>query len=214
MVRATVVVACSALVGCASAPERGAHSVDEDVALLATYLTGAFSSAEQARTDPAFFDIRLVCVPIWEERDDGPWLYIEQAAASSARRPYRVRVYHLVDEPGGVVRSDVYTLPGDAQRFAGAWRTPEVFDSIGPGDLELREGCSVFLEREGAFFVGGTRGEGCSSNLGDASYATSEMTLGPDELITWDRGWTASGEQAWGAETGGYVFERVRMPAG
>ena len=213
MVRTAIVLACGALVGCASAPERGAHQVDEDVALLATYLTGAFSSAEQARTNPAYFDIRLVCVPIWEGRDDGPWLYIEQAAASSVERPYRVRVYHLVDEADGVVRSDVHTLPGDTQRFAGAWRTPEVFDPITPGDLELREGCSVYLEREGDVFVGGTRGEGCSSSLRGATFATSEMTLGPDELVTWDRGWSAPGEQAWGSTGSGYVFERVAMPS-
>ncbi|MEO1130042.1 MAG: chromophore lyase CpcT/CpeT [Planctomycetota bacterium] len=205
-----VILTCSTILagGCTT---MGSLSSGEEAALsLETYLTGSFSSAAQHAQDPEnFFDIRLVCVTIWEDRNDGPWLYIEQAAAEALDRPYRTRVYHLVAEPDGRVRSDVYTLPGERNAWAGAWRDVSRFDAIEPQDLTLRDGCSVFLTREGDAFVGGTEGAGCTSNLGNAAYATSEMTLLPDRLLTWDRGWTADGEQAWGAVDGGYEFIRT-----
>jgi CpeT protein len=202
---------CIVLTGGCATLDRGATAAgDKSVMALEQYLTGSFSSAAQHAQDPEnFFDIRLVCVSIWEDRDDGPWLYIEQAAAAALDRPYRTRVYHLVAEPDGRVRSDVYTLPGGRYDWAGAWRDVSRFDAIAPADLTLRDGCSVFLTMEGDAFIGGTEGTGCASNLGDAAYATSEMTLLPDRLLTWDRGWTASGEQAWGAVGGGYEFIRT-----
>ena len=58
-------------------------------------------------------------------------------------------------------------------------------------------------------FTGGTIGTGCESKLGDAAYATSEVELHQDRLLTWDRGFTAEGEQAWGATKSGYVFVRT-----
>ncbi len=183
----------------------------DDVTLLRSYLRGAFSSEAQSREDPeTYFDIRIHCVPIWEDRTDGPWMYNEQSVAN--RKPYRQRVYRLSDSLDGFVSSAVYTLPGDPQRFAGAWRDPRVFDSLSPDELDLREGCTVLLKREGFAFVGGTVGNGCTSTFEDAAYVTSEMTLLPDVLLTWDRGWTAEGEHAFGPTEGGYVFDRVPMP--
>jgi len=55
-------------------------------------------------------------------------------------------------------------------------------------------------------FEGSTRGDGCASSLAGASYATSEVVVTPGRLLSWDRGWDASGEQAWGATGGGYEF--------
>jgi hypothetical protein len=42
-----------------------------------------------------------------------------------------------------------------------------------------------------------------------AVYATSEVTVTPEALISWDRGFGAAGEQVWGAVTGGYVFKKL-----
>ena len=175
---------------------------------LARWMSGNFSSASQAAAAPEdYFDIRLVMVEIWAERADGPWLYVEQAAASALDRPYRQRVYRLVDTPEGV-RSDVFLLPGDALAFAGAWRTPDSFDTLEPAALVEREGCSIYLvERDGAF-EGSTRGDSCSSELRGATYATSEVRIEPDLLTSWDRGWDQDGVQVWGAELGPYEFVR------
>lgn len=183
-------------------------SRETDAERLARWMTGSFSSEDQALASPDdYFDIHLETVSIWTSRTDGPWLYVEQAAASALERPYRQRVYHLVDTAEGV-RSDVYELPGDPLALAGAWRMPERFDDIDPSQLSLRAGCSIHLVAESSAYLGATRGEGCVSTLGGASYATSEVSIEQDVLSSWDRGYYADGTQAWGATLGPYVFVR------
>jgi len=134
---------------------------------LAGWMTGSFSSAEQAASDPSFFDIRLHMTRIWPTRSDGPWLYVEQAAAAKLNEPYRQRVYRLVAQGDGTIESRVFTLPGDPLRFAGKWAAPADFETLKPEDLELRAGCSLYLRRtsDGAY-VGSTQGQGCESSLG------------------------------------------------
>lgn len=179
---------------------------------LAEWMTGAFSSAAQAAADPDFFEVRLVMVPIWADRADGPWMYIEQAVSTALDRPYRQRVYHLVAQEGGV-RSEVYELPGDALEFAGAWRDVGAFDEIAPEDLVERAGCAVHLAPSApGVWTGSTIDDHCRSDFRGASYATSIITLTPDSIESWDRGWNDAGEQVWGAVTSGYVFDRIEMP--
>ena len=183
----------------------GCHS---DLRVLQSYMTGSFSSAEQHLSDPDnYHDIRLQMAPIWKHRSDGPWLYVEQAAAQSLERPYRQRVYHLLAKPDKTLESVVYELPGDPLRYAGAWRKPERLDELLPSDLLLRDGCSITLRKmENSTFVGSTTGEGCNSSLHGASYATSEVVVEAGRLVSWDRGFDAEDRQVWGATEGGYVF--------
>ena len=182
-----------------------------DLRVLQSYMTGSFSSAEQHLSDPDnYHDIRLHMVPIWEHRADGPWLYVEQAAAQSPERPYRQRVYHLVANPDKTLESAVYELPGDPLRFAEAWRKPERLDELSPSDLVMREGCSITLRKaENKTFVGSTTGKGCSSTLRGANYATSEVVIEPNRLMSWDRGYDAEDRQVWGATKAGYVFVKT-----
>lgn len=41
-----------------------------------------FSREAKAKSDSAFFNILLHVVPIWQNRTNGYWPYVEQAAAS------------------------------------------------------------------------------------------------------------------------------------
>jgi len=175
---------------------------------LQGWMTGTFSSAAQAAASPQdFYDIRLVMEPIWTDRADGPWLYVEQAAAESLDRPYRQRVYHLSVGEGGL-RSAVYTLPGDPLDFVAAWEKPELFAELVPENLTVRAGCEIALNDLGGIYIGSTQGRGCSSSLGDAAYATSEVTITANKLTSWDRGFDEEGKQVWGATTGPYIFMR------
>jgi len=201
------------LCGCRAAQPISAESskpAEDDCRLLAAWLCGSFSSAAQHQADPEnFFDIRLHMMPIWPARTDGPWIYVEQAAAEKLDQPYRQRVYRLAPRSDGAIESVVHELPGDALRFAGAWRDPSLLDQLTPEQLIPREGCSLILRRTAAeCFTGSTVGRTCISTLRGAAYATSEATVTPFELITWDRGYDAEGRQVWGATKGGYVFRR------
>ena len=95
------------LSGCAPAPETagpaaldpatGTGAIEELVAMM----SGSFSSGAQAAEDERFRDIRLQMRRVWPEREDGYWLYVEQAAAGAPGKPYRQRFYRLYEsEPG------------------------------------------------------------------------------------------------------------------
>lgn len=183
---------------------------NDHVKQVATLMCGSYSSAAQAEADAAYFDVRLHIVPIWTDRADGPWLYVEQAMANALHQPYRQRVYRLMDHGGGVVESIVYTLPGNPLTFAGAWQDSNRLNALDPALLEPRMGCSVRLRPAGTDrFVGSTHGSDCASDLRGAAYATSEVTLGPGLLESWDRGFDAAGQQVWGAKAGPYRFVKI-----
>ncbi|MEM7168439.1 MAG: chromophore lyase CpcT/CpeT [Planctomycetota bacterium] len=182
-----------------------ASSPAETVALI---LIGDFDSSEQAAVDPSYYSITLRHIPIWRSRSDGPWLYVEQAVATQPDKPYRQRIYHLVNTADGHVRSDVYSLPGDPLRFAEA--QAHEFHTLTPDQLERRSGCSIYLTQSGSNrFEGSTQAQDCLSTLRGAAYATSEVDLTPTLLTTWDRGYDAAGEQVWGAKDGPYQFRRI-----
>jgi hypothetical protein len=203
-----LVVLVALLAGCAASGRVHAQDSPELDAAV-SMLTGSFSSAEQAAQDDRFFDVRLHMTPIWTRRDDGRWLYVEQAMASAPERPYRQRVYRVHQPETGVVISEVYTLP-NPEKWVGEWNRPRKFSRLDPEDLTLREGCAITLRPDGmGGFVGSTDGNGCPSDLRGASYTTSEVRLSADALESWDRGFDATGAQVWGAATGPYRFLRT-----
>jgi hypothetical protein len=169
-------------------------------------MTGSFSSKEQAAKDTNYYNIELEMTEIWKDRPDGPWIYVEQAVAEFKDKPYRQRVYQLQKRSDGKTESIVYTIP-DPQRFAGDYNKEIPLLRLNPDSLVVRKGCKVILYREDAgFFAGGTEGKNCKSNLRGADYATSEVIIKEDRIISWDRGFDKNDNQVWGAEKGGYVF--------
>jgi CpeT protein len=209
----TAAVVLSLLASCSTARSPRAASrpsLPPDFERLLDWMSGSFSSAAQAAEDTAFYDIRLEMVPIWPRREDGVWLYVEQAMASYLDRPYRQRVYHLSQEAPGLFRSTVYALR-EPTRMSGAWREPARFDTLSNADLDLREGCDILLTWQEAeqVFTGATAEQSCDSNLRGARWASSEVRIGSKGMITWDRGLDAEGMQVWGATSGGYRFDKV-----
>lgn len=212
MHRSFVLASCVAFVSCVFAAATASQTKNADVARLVSYMTGSFSSEEQAKADPENYrDIRLHMVPIWASRDDGPWLYVEQAAAGALDKPYRQRVYHIGGgAQTGTIESKVFELPGDPLLHAGKWKDPAHFDAFSPKDLVERPGCTIVLRAEGESFVGSTRDKDCISTLRGAAYATSEATINAEGMVTWDRGYDAQDKQVWGADKGGYHFVKQR----
>lgn len=176
---------------------------------LAKWMEGSYSSMEQSKTDSSYFDIRLHMVPVWKERSDGLWFYVEQAAASNPDKPYRQRVYCLVRLDEDNFESRVYTF-NNPLRFAGDWKLENPLSSLSPDSLVLRKGCSVFMKYvNDELFEGSTKGSDCESDLRGAKYATSEVKIFRDKLVSWDRGYNEKNEQVWGAVKGGYVFKKI-----
>ncbi len=189
--------------------QQGSKPSQDDLAILVDWMSGYFTRADQAREDSAYFNIALHMKPIWRERSDAHWLYVEQAVAENADSPYRQRVYRVSRLSDLTFESAVYTME-DPQRFAGAWKDSMPLQQLRPDSLTLREGCSIILREVEGRFIGSTVGKECSSDLRGASYATSEVVITEDKLISWDRGFDESGKQVWGAEQGGYVFRKIK----
>lgn len=176
---------------------------------LASTMQGSYTSAEQAASDSSYFNIELEMVRIWAKRKDGAWLYVEQAAADTKEKPYRQRVYRLTEMNDSTFRSDIYTIRNGAKYF-GAYKDHGLLAQLSPDSVDLMEGCTITLHRQGSVYLGSTDGRGCPNRRGGATYATSEVTLMSDRMISWDRGYDESGKQVWGATKGGYIF-RKRM---
>ncbi|MBN8644130.1 MAG: chromophore lyase CpcT/CpeT [Planctomycetes bacterium] len=208
-VAAALFCASLALTGCAGAGKGGAAA---RLDVLASWMAGTFSSEAQSAQDPEhFLNVRLIMAPIWPERRDGRWLYVEQAMADKPDRPYRQRIYRVTSSDAKTFISEVYTLPGDPLGYAGAWQDPSKFNDLTPQLLTTRAGCEITLTWDEAKreFRGATGATSCPSDLRGASYATSEVTVRHDGLVSWDRGFDASGNQVWGATMGGYQFVKV-----
>ncbi len=182
---------------------------DADLDKLVKRLTGDFSSQSQSRLDSDYYDIRLHIRPIWTGDQTSHWLYVEQASATSEDKPYRQRIYKIEKDGEKGFKSIIYVLP-EAATWVGAYKNTALFDGLKPSDLSLRDGCTVYLTKQAkdGAFVGSTRGEGCESNLRGAKYATSNVLITDEMLISWDQGFDAGGKQVWGATKGGYEFVR------
>lgn len=189
----------------------GVVFADDDVSdlqELTTWMAGDFSNAVQAAEDPEFFDLSLHVAPIWPNRTDGHWFYVEQAVRLYQDRPYRQRVFRVRELAPGLFESQVFTLP-DPTAAVGAWRAVDPLTDLEPADLVERDGCAILLRRRGETFVGSTIASLCTSFLRGAAYATSEVLVTPDGVVSWDRGFAVDGRQVWGAAKGGTVFDRI-----
>ncbi len=177
---------------------------------LASYMEGSFSSQKQSESDTNYFDIRLHMKRIWKDRTDGIWLYVEQAVSTAQQKPYRQRVYHVTQIGKNKFESAVYTMENPL-RFAGDYKKDDPLSGLTPDSLKSRDGCSVFLTKnKKGFYVGATKGKDCPSDLRGAKYATSEVKVYRNKIVSWDRGWGEKDEQIWGATNGGYIFNKLK----
>ena len=194
------------IIGCRGLQKGKNHRADhQELDKLVSLMAGKFSSELQAKSDTNYFHISLVMVPIWRERTDGKWLYVEQAAASKLNQPYRQRVYHLQQTSKNTFTSDIYIIK-DALSLAGLQDDQNKMNQLTFDKIEKKEGCTVTLVHEGDIYKGGTDGIKCPSDLRSAKYTTTQIILKEGELRSWDQGFDASGKQVWGATKGGYIF--------
>ncbi len=189
-------------------PPTTATPATDDLELLVSWMSGSFSSKAHSEQDKQYFDIRVRMAPVWTERDDGHWLYIEQAVAQHQDQPYRQRIYRVVRIADNLFESSVYLLP-DAESAVAVWQQESPLADLSPDQLSERTGCSILMRRRGETFHGSTLGSLCESSLRGASYATSVVTIAADQLVSWDRGFDADGAQVWGAEKAGYRFTKL-----
>jgi hypothetical protein len=182
----------------------------KDLKKLAKIMSGTFSSFEQSKSDSTFFHVSLQMAPIWKKAKDGYWLYVEQAMASAKDKPYRQRVYHLYVQDDTTLVSKVYEIQ-NPKEVINAWTDKSKLDLITKEKLIDRQGCSIYLQKtKEGYFKGSTPGKDCLSTLRGAAYATSEVVINKDSIVSWDRGWDKDDKQVWGAVKKGYIFVKEK----
>jgi hypothetical protein len=198
-----ILVFFSAFIGNAQSKKKSSESYLNE---LVTIMQGHYSSEKQSVADTTYFNISLRMVPIWKNK--GHYLFVEQAIFKKQDKPYRVRIYKLVQD-GDKFISEIYTLKNEKE-WIGKWNTPEAFDALTENDIEQKKGCEVVLKRIGKNkFAGETGVKTCSSELRGANYATSKVTVLKNQILSWDQGFDKEGKQVWGAEKAGYVFDKL-----
>ncbi|HAQ38439.1 MAG TPA: hypothetical protein DCX89_07225 [Saprospirales bacterium] len=185
-----------------------AQGFNRETLELAALMEGNFNTKNQSLIDSGYFDIRLHMKRIWPEREDAVWLYVEQSAASSPDKPYRQRIYRLINMEYNLFESAIFELP-EPLRFVGEWKSPNAGKSIDPEILIPLEGCAVYLKKVGEqMYCGSTVADNCLTDWRGAKYVSSIVTVLKNGLITWDRGFDENNNYLWGAEKAGYFFER------
>ncbi len=180
----------------------------QDLKRLVTYMTGDFSSTAQSLADTNYYDIRLHIHPVTETENEY-WLYVEQAIAKTPEKPYRQRIYRVTQLDSLHFVSDIFMIKNEKEWISKFKNLKEMMNM--PMDIDQKKGCSVYLTlQKDNSFKGSTHEADCESSLRGAKYATSEVSITPNILVSWDRGFDDKNKQMWGAEKAGYNFIKSR----
>ena len=199
-------IICTLLLSCNTTKKVSPSKTNNELQELVTIMQGTYSSEKQSLEDKSYYNISLRMVPIWKNK--GHYLYVEQAMFDTQSRPYRVRIYRISQRKDEFI-SEIYTLKNEKE-WIGKWVNPQAFDALSENDIELKPGCEVILKRTGEkVFEGKTGDKTCPSELRGASYATSKATVTKNQILSWDQGFDKDGKQVWGAEKGGYRFDKI-----
>ena len=164
-------------------PEMEISPSDELAQRAYEWLQGTFDSTAQAVSNPEFFAISLKMCAVNAPTLGDRVLYVEQASMSRLSAPYRQRLYVVSARPDNMVISEVYALVDDASAIGVCDRDEVATFTV--NDVTERTGCAVELAWSGDSFIGGTVGS-TAAVLNGASYATSEVTMTADTILSGD----------------------------
>ena len=203
---------CSCLVLAGSAPQ--ATPLKPGMEPLLSWLSGDFSSKEQAGYDSRFTSAELRLREIWPGYQGYRWVYAEQYLTLRSIRPFRQRIYRFSPAPDGRILMAELTMPR-AIDFAGAWRQPALLDSLTPQQLSLRHGCEIWLSRTASGeYAGHTQVGHCATDFGGASTLVQHIWIGPNSIRLLDRAYDNQGGSRWGSPGEGYVYLRKSSERG
>ena len=176
-------------------------SVSPETARLADWLAGDFTTADNGKS--------LRIIRIWPDRKGTRWLYLEANESRGSSRTNKQIALQIGPGNDGDLAINVFEFATDRTPPAGADLEPGWFNRIDPMFLIARPGCTVHMLADGkSGFSGETSGEGCSDSRDGATHSTTSLTVNPEEIRIWERGWKADGSQAWGTTDGPIAFLR------
>jgi hypothetical protein len=173
-------------------------------------MVGHFTTLIIAESESTSDGLQRFVVPVWLDREDGPWLYIEEATTNQPDEPTSQLVMNIRLGYHGQVRCEVYDLPGDPIVHANAWNEPDALSSISPQQCDYRSGCTIDLHLYGQdVYVGSTNGRGCPDQYLNGAFMTIRQQIGALSMTRWVRGFTTDGVLLWGSPDTPEVFYRL-----
>lgn len=184
---------------------------DPDLAQIARLLTGTWKTTApvaEAGNAEARTDVVMHIVPVRLAEDVPDALYVELARADALHAPYRQAIFQLYRFKGKVrLRTYEFFRTPLQPAVVGLWAAPEFFPRVPRSDLIAT--LDVELTGAGSNWSGRTPYP-YPTGVGGAVEMTSELTLGPDSIVSIDRGYDAEGKVVWGSGPGErYSFTRA-----
>ncbi len=184
---------------------------DPDLAQIAQLLTGTWKTTApvaEAGNAEARTDIVMNIVPVRLDEDVPDALYVELARADALHAPYRQAIFQLYKFKGKPrLRTYEFFRKPYQPAVVGLWAAPEFFPRVARADLIAT--LDVELSGSGSNWSGRTPYP-YPTGVGGAVEMTSELTIGPDAIVSIDRGYNAEGRVVWGSAPGErYSFTRV-----
>ncbi|PIG91303.1 chromophore lyase CpcT/CpeT [Gloeocapsopsis sp. IPPAS B-1203] len=197
-----------------AAPANRQPSPAQQVQEVVSHLDGAMDTSAQARANPNAPDVRITnCKVIVKNaaaiaRPHAVFMYQEQALSQRLSQPYRQRFLRIAPSVDNNSIESAVFRPPTLQAWIGLCNKPEAQRIINVKDIGTSN-CSVFLRRQQQNYIGETSASGCPSNYKGAVRITNRITLHQAGMDTWDRGFDATGNQVWGAESEAYQFRWI-----
>lgn len=164
----------------------------ENTALLKQWLVGVHRSTNDV-IHGRKVNIDLQVLPIWQDRIDGEWLYIESRIVNSPNKPFLQRIMQLVATPNGLIRLYSYSIPR-ASDFAGAYYNPPLLTSLTQSQLSIRNNCELLIDfKVTGTFVGATKTGSCLSSYNSSPLMSTFFAVSAENISFLDSGYNESG---------------------
>ena len=203
-----VLLLASCAPGVVGAPEE-LPPFSNNCMMCSRWMEGSFSNEEMDAQSGTSTSHWLHQARIWDDRNDGIWLYSELIGSGGEGRPLHQVVYRVNDDLAGGIVIESYRLPGNPGRFLGDWQAPRAFNVIEPMNLNPQPGCRINLKRDARGGLSGAgSGTACSSSLPESRYQQTKLDIGPLEIKLWLMGFEESGRQVFALGEDGMIFSR------
>lgn len=158
----------------------------ENTSTLENWLIGTYQS-KLTQIQGQDVKINLQILPIWSDRVDGEWLYLEGQVAGNDGKPFHQRIVQLVESFNGVIRFYNYTIPR-ASDFQGAYFNPAILASLTPSQLTLNTRCEFIIVPEGkSEFVGKIGNEGCHKSKTGMVFTSKSFTVSKSNITLFNQ---------------------------
>jgi len=165
----------------------------ENTALLKQWLSGIHRSTNDV-IQGREVRIGLQVFPIWQDRIDGEWLYMESRIVGSENKPFLQRIMQLVATPNGLIRLYSYSIPR-ASDFAGAYYSPQVLTSLTQSQLSISNSCELLIKfKVTRTFVGENDSESCITNSRNIPLMTKFFAVSEANISFLDSGYDKLGK--------------------